>query len=94
MKIVKKADLRYGMFNHSKFLSCNFSDTILVSTDFSNSILINCNFENVDFRFSSLKDADITGFRFENCNLSGTILPDGFCSDIAEEQLKHIMQFV
>ena len=51
---MKKADLRYGMFNHSKFLSCNFSDTVLVSTDFSNARLTNCNFENADFRFSSL----------------------------------------
>ena len=58
---MKKADLRYGMFNHSKFLSCDFSDTILASTDFSNAMLVNCNFENADFRFSSLAGANIKG---------------------------------
>lgn len=30
---MKSADLRYGMFNYSKFLNCNFLDTILASTD-------------------------------------------------------------
>ena len=83
---MKSADLRYGMFNHSKFLSCNFSDTILVSTDFSGAVLRNCRFTNADFRHSSLAGADITGSSFENCSLSGTTLPDGLCSDVEEEQ--------
>lgn len=91
---MKKADLRYGMFNSSKFLSCNFSNTILVSTDFSNAVLKNCNFSNADFRFSSLHGADIKGCKFDNCNLSGTILPDGFCSEIEGEQLEHIKKFL
>lgn len=91
---MKKADLRYGMFNHSKFLSCNFSDTVLVSTDFSNARLTNCNFENADFRFSSLAGANITGCRFDNCSLAGTTLPDGFCSDVQEEQMEHIKQLL
>lgn len=91
---MKKADLRYGMFNYSKFLSCNFSDTVLVSTDFSNARLTNCNFENADFRFSSLAGANITGCRFDNCSLAGTTLPDGFCSDVQEEQMEHIKQLL
>lgn len=91
---MKKADLRYGMFNYSKFMKCNFSDTILVSTDFSYSDLKGCNFENADFRFSSLLGADIKGCKFDNCNLIGTTLPDGFCSNEEDEQLEHIKQFV
>lgn len=91
---MKKADLRYGMFNHSKFLSCNFSDTVLVSTDFSNARLTNYNFENADFRFFSLAGANITGCRFDNCGLAGTTLPDGFCSDVQEEQMEHIKQLL
>lgn len=91
---MKKADLRYGMFNHSKFIECNFSDTILVSTDFSYSDLKGCNFENADFRFSSLLGADIKRCKFDNCNLIGTTLPDGFCSNEEDEQLEHIKHFV
>lgn len=91
---MKKADLRYGMFSHSKFVYCDFSDTILNSTDFSNATLSNCNFENADFRYSSLLDANIEKCNFNNCNLIGTTLPDGFCSDNQEEQLKHISQFI
>lgn len=87
---MKKADLRYGMFQYSKFLGCDFSDTVLVSTDFSNADLRNCNFENADFRFSSLSGADITGSRFDNCCLVGTTLPDGFCSEVQEEQMAHL----
>lgn len=91
---MKKADLRYGMFNHSNFTGCNFSGTILVSTDFSYSNLKKCNFENADFRHSSLLGADIKECKFENCNLAGTTLPDGFCSDEEDVQLEHIRKFV
>lgn len=91
---MKKADLRYGMFNHSKFLSCDFSDTILASTDFSNAMLVNCNFENADFRFSSLAGANIKGSKFDNCILSGTTLPDGFCSNVNEEQMEHLKKLL
>lgn len=91
---MKKADLRYGMFNYSKFLGCDFSDTVLVSTDFSNAILRDCNFENADFRFSSLLGADIKNSRFENCSLVGTTLPDGFCSDVQEEQMQHLQMLL
>lgn len=90
---MKKADLRYGMFSYSKFVNCNFSDTILVSSDFSNAILKSCNFENADFKYSSLLNADIKNCNFNNCNLIGTTLPDGFCSTVQEEQIEHIMQF-
>lgn len=41
---MEKADLRYEMFNYSKFLSCDFSDTILKSTDFTGAILKKCSF--------------------------------------------------
>lgn len=71
-------------------LSCNFSDTVLASTDFSNAKLTNCNIENADFRLSSLDGANITGCRFDNCSLAGTTLPDGFCSDVQEKQMEHI----
>jgi uncharacterized protein YjbI with pentapeptide repeats len=87
-------DYRYGMFNHSKFLSCDFSDTILASTDFSNAMLVNCNFENADFRFSSLAGANIKGSKFDNCILSGTTLPDGFCSNVNEEQMEHLKKLL
>ena len=83
-----------GMFNHSKFLSCDFSDTILASTDFSNAMLVNCNFENADFRFSSLAGANIKGSKFDNCILSGTTLPDGFCSNVNEEQMEHLKKLL
>lgn len=91
---MKKADLRYGMFNYSKFIGCDFTNTILYGTDFTGSILKNCNFENADFRFSSLREADIKGCRFENCDLAGTTLPDGYCSNENKEQLEHIKNLI
>lgn len=87
---MKKADLRYGMFNHSKFLSCDFSDTILKSTDFTGSILKQCYFVNADLSYSSLKDAQVVDCKFEGCNLIGTILPDGSCFDTQQEQEEHL----
>lgn len=87
---MKKADLRYGMFNYSKFLSCDFSDTILKSSDFTGAILKRCTFANVDLSYSCLKDADLTDSKFQSCNLVGTTLPDGFCSDIQQEQEDHL----
>ncbi len=87
---MKKADLRYGMFNHSKFLSCDFSDTILKSTDFTGAILKKCSFANADLSYSSLKDAQVEGCKFEGCNLIGTILPDGACFDTQQEQEEHL----
>ncbi len=87
---MKKADLRYGTFNFSKFLSCDFSDTILKSSDFTGAILKRCTFANVDLSYSCLKDADITDSKFQSCNLVGTTLPDGFCSDIQQEQEEHL----
>lgn len=87
---MKKADLRYGMFNHSKFLSCDFSDTILKSTDFTGSILKQCSFVNADLSYSSLKDAQVVDCNFEGCNLIGTILPDGSCFDTQQEQEEHL----
>lgn len=92
---MKKADLRYGMFNYSKFLSCDFSDTILKSTDFTGAILKKCSFVNADLSYSSLKDATVIDCKFEGCNLVGTTLPDGFCSNIQQEQeeyLNNLMQ--
>lgn len=87
---MKKADLRYGMFNHSKFLSCDFSDIILKSTDFTGSILKQCYFVNADLSYSSLKDAQVVDCKFEGCNLIGTILPDGSCFDTQQEQEEHL----
>ena len=83
---MKKADLRYGMFNYSKFLGCDFSDTILKSTDFTGAILKQCSFVDADFSYSSLKDAHVLECKFEGCNLIGTILPDGSCFDTQQEQ--------
>ena len=48
---MKKADLRYGAFDHSKFLSCDFSDTILKSTDFTGAILNHCSLHFYIFLF-------------------------------------------
>lgn len=87
---MKKADLRYGMFNYSKFLSCDFSDTILKSTDFTGAILKQCVFANADLSYSSLKDAQVVDCKFEGCNLIGTILPDGACFDTQQEQEEHL----
>ncbi len=87
---MKKADLRYGMFNHAKFLSCDFSDTILKSTDFTGAILKQCSFVNADLSYSSLKDAQVVDCKFEGCNLSGTTLPDGSCFDTQQEQEEHL----
>lgn len=87
---MKKADLRYGMFNHSKFLSCDFSDTILKSTDFTGAILKQCSFVNADLSYSSLKDAQVVNCKFEGCNLIGTTLPDGSCFDTQQEQEEHL----
>lgn len=87
---MKKADLRYGMFNYSKFLSCDFSDTILKSTDFTGAILKQCSFANADLSYSSLKDAQIADCKFEGCNLIGTTLPDGACFDTQQEQEEHL----
>lgn len=36
----------------------------------------------MDFRYLSLAGADMTGSSFENCCLSGTTIPDGFCSEM------------
>jgi hypothetical protein len=91
---MKKANLRYGMFSYSKIEYCDFSDTILVSTDFSHAILNHSNFENADMRNSSLLGAEIKGCKFDNCILTGTVLPDGFCSDNQEEQYEHVLQFI
>ncbi len=87
---MKKADLRYGMFNYSKFLSCDFSDTILKSTDFTGAILKHCSFVNADLSYSSLKEAQVVDCKFEGCNLIGTTLPDGSCFDTQEEQEEHL----
>ena len=87
---MKKADLRYGMFNHSKFLSCDFSDTILKSTDFTGAILKQCSFANADLSYSSLKDAQVVDCKFEGCNLIGTTLPDGSCFGTQQEQEEHL----
>lgn len=87
---MKKADLRYGMFNHSKFLSCDFSDTILKSTDFTDAILKQCSFVNADLSYSSLKDAQVVNCKFEGCNLIGTTLPDGSCFDTQRDQEEHL----
>lgn len=87
---MKKADLRYGMFNYSKFLSCDFSDTILKSTDFTGAILKQCSFVNADLSYSSLKDAQVVDCKFEGCNLIGTTLPDGSCFDTQQEQEEHL----
>ena len=87
---MKKADLRYGMFNYSKFLSCNFSDTILKNTDFTGAIFQGCSFTYADLSYSSLKNAQIVDCKFNDCNLIGTTLPDGFCSDIQQEQEEHL----
>ena len=91
---MRKANLRYGMFSYSKIEYCDFSDTILVSTDFSHAILNHSNFENADMRNSSLLGAEIKGCKFDNCILTGTVLPDGFCSDNQEEQYEHVLQFI
>lgn len=87
---MKKADLRYGMFNYSKFLSCDFSDTILKSTDFTGAILKHCSFVNADLSYSSLKDAEVVDCKFMGCNLVGTTLPDGSCFGSQQEQEKHL----
>lgn len=87
---MKKADLRYGMFSYSKFLSCDFSDTILKSTDFTGAILKQCSFVNADLSYSSLKDAQVVDCKFDGCNLLGTTLPDGTCFDTQEEQEEHL----
>ena len=87
---MKKADLRYGAFDHSKFLSCDFSDTILKSTDFTGAILNHCSFVNADLSYSSLKDAQVVDCKFEGCNLMGTTLPDGKCFDTQTEQQEHL----
>lgn len=87
---MKKADLRYGMFNHSKFLSCDFSDTILKSTDFTGAILKQCSFANADLSYSSLKDAQVVDCKFEGCNLIETTLPDGSCFGTQQEQEEHL----
>ncbi len=91
---MKKADLRYGMFNYSIFINCDFSDTILRSTDFTGATLQNCHFVNADLGYSSLLDADIINCKFENCNLIGTTLPDGFCSNIQREQEEHLKSLI
>ncbi len=87
---MKKSDLRYGMFNHSKFLSCDFSDTILKSTDFTGAILRGCSFVNADLSYSCLLNADIKDCKFENCTLTGTVLPDGNCFNTQQEQENHL----
>lgn len=87
---MKKADLRYGMFNYSKFVSCDFSDTILKSTDFTGAILKWCTFVNADLSYSSLRDALVIECKFEGCNLIGTTLPDGTCFDTQQEQEEHL----
>lgn len=87
---MKKADLRYGMFNYSKFLGCDFSDTILKSTDFTGAILKQCSFVNADLSYSSLKDAQVVDCIFQGCNLLGTTLPDGSCFDTQQEQEEHL----
>ena len=91
---MKKADLRYGMFNYSKFISCDFSDTILKSTDFTGAILKDCSFLNADLSYSSLLNAEVTGCKFENCNLVGATLPDGFCSNAQQEQEEHLRDWM
>lgn len=91
---MKKADLRYGAFNYSKFLSCDFSDTILKSTDFTGAILKHCSFVNADLSYSSLKDAQVEDCKFEGCNLLGTTLPDGECFDTQPEQEEHLNAFM
>lgn len=91
---MKKADLRYGMFNHSKFLSCDFSDTILKSTDFTGTILKQCSFTNADLSYSSLKDAQVVDCKLEGCNLIGTTLPDGSCFDSQQEQEEHLFDLL
>ena len=72
-KIYQKEDLNnqninFSSFKDSKFIDCNFNNTLIKESFINNTIFENCNLSNSNFSSCNLVDV-----KFINCNLNNSI---------------------
>ncbi len=93
-------DLRNAGFADASLENADLSDTVLKGCDFQgaklsyavleNADLSYVNFTNANLKKCRLGGAEIRESDFANARLEGAILPDGFSSEIPNQQLAHM----